>query len=577
VPAGRPDARFVVPPVLSALLLALAQPPFHVLPLAFLALAPLAAGLASLPPGPGGESRASLQGAIFGLAFWGISLSWIPLVVGRHFSWALPAYGLLLGLLAGLSALFAWAVHRLRYRAGLPLALGVPLAWVGVEWIRAHFPLGLAFPWLGLGATLTPRPWLLGVAEWTGESGVAFWLALASGWVAGKMVRIGGRRGRSGVGGFHWRRWLPLGESKWRPGPSPDGPGRERRPQSGGIGSAPGAQPGDCGSASRPQPGRQRAGPTPVSGRSRAYRVLVATALLAPPLLGWGRARTLPLHPGPTLAVVGTGVPRELRSDPGASAREAMSQIRAALRSPTPFPPTDLILLPEATVPLPLEGQEARLLREEIGLLAAQAGTPLVVGALGWVPAGAGSNALTNSAYLVLADGTISHRYDKARLVPGMEAGAYRPGTGRRILESDGWVFGPLVCYESLFGGLARKARQEGAHALLNLTSDIWFGDGESFVGSMFLRQHPAHLVLRAVENRMPVARAANGGLSFLLDPLGRISSPVVPPEGGVVRAQLSTTPGMTVFTRVGDLVGPASALLTLLLLLWARRREVPA
>lgn len=500
MPARSLDPKVLLPPVVSALLLVLAQPPFHVLPLAFLALTPLAVGVASLPPG--GGLLASLQGTVFGIVFWGFSLAWVPLEVGRHYSWAFPGYGLLLTLLGGLSALFAWTTHRLYHRGGLPLALALPLAWVGVEWVRAHFPLGLAFPWLGLGLTLTRWPELLGMAEWTGEGGVAFWLASSSGWVAGVAMRM---RGGGGTG------------------------------------------------------------------------ILLCVVFLAPAFLGWARAATLRLEPGPTVVVVGTHVGREARHDPLLAARVALEQIGASLGSSPPDPPVDIILLPEATIPLPLEGVEAGPLLSELASWAWRSSSPVAVGAMGLVPGESGVDRLTNSAYLILPDGGISQRYDKVRLVPGMEAGRYQPGMEGTVLESDAWVFGPLLCYESLFGSLARRARREGAHALLNLTSDIWFGDAETRVGALFLRQHPAHLTLRAVENRMPVARAANGGYSLVLDPVGRVGPETAPPGGGVFRAELRTTPGRTLFTRVGDLVGPASVLLSILLLLRPRNRRLPS
>jgi apolipoprotein N-acyltransferase len=500
-----PPGRYLVPPTLSALLLILALPPFHVLPLAFVALAPLAAGLALIPPGPGSGTRASLQGGVFGLVFWGFSLVWVPLELGRHFSWALPAYGLLLMLLGGLAALFAWWAHGLYHRAGIPLILAVPLAWVAVEWIKANFPMGLAFPWLGLGVALAPWPSLLALAEWTGERGVAFWLSMASGWVGAEVVRLGA---------------------------SPRG--------------------------SEPR----------LHGRIQGPRILMPLALLLPVLLGWARARTLSLLPGPTVVVVGTDVPRELRDDPEAWAREALDQVRAALPHPSPHFRPDLILLPEATIPIPLEREEAGPFLDELLSMAGAFDTPFVVGATGGVPPGEGSPAVTNSAYLVLPDQGLHGRYDKGRLVPGMEAGRYLPGPGGGTLEGGGWVYGPLVCYESLFGGLGREGRRGGAQALLNLTSDVWFGEEGRGLGSLFLRQHPAHLVLRVAETRMPAARAANGGYSFILDPLGRRASPLVPPTGGVAAAELHTTQGMTVFARTGDLVGPLAALAGLLLLL---------
>jgi len=249
---------------------------------------------------------------------------------------------------------------------------------------------------------------------------------------------------------------------------------------------------------------------------------------------------------------------------------EALAQVRDALGSMGPQP-VDLVVLPEATVPFVLEEEEASGAREVLAALASAMDAPFVVGALGRVSSGSAEGALTNSAYLLVPHEALTQRYDKARLVPGMETGSYRRGSERETLEAGGWIYGPLLCYESLFGGLAREKGREGAQLLLNLSSDIWFGHEGSLLGSFFLHQHPAHLVLRAVENRISVARAANGGFSFLLDPLGRVISETVPPTGGRTEARIPVFPGTTLFSRTGDWVGPSSALLCLVLLLAGR------
>jgi apolipoprotein N-acyltransferase len=242
--------------------------------------------------------------------------------------------------------------------------------------------------------------------------------------------------------------------------------------------------------------------------------------------------------------------------------------------------PPDLFLLPEGTVPLPLDGGVAALYREALEGLTASLGTHVAVGALGegGIAEDAGEvadadsgNRLTNSVYFLDPAGAPAQRYDKARLVPAMEGGAYRSGPGGEVLTAGDWVYGPLVCYESLFGGLARRARLNGAQVLLNLSSDVWFGDGTTFMGALFLRQHPAHLVLRAVENRMPVARAANGGWTLFLDPRG-LRSRAVGPQGGAISARLPVWEGTTLFSRTGDLVGPTAVLLCILLLTLPRR-----
>ncbi|MFH1765593.1 MAG: nitrilase-related carbon-nitrogen hydrolase [Gemmatimonadota bacterium] len=478
----------------SALLLTLAQPPFSFLPLPFLALVPLSLGLGTLPPGPQGRWKATLLGLIFGVAFWGFALIWVPMEVAPHFPWAYPGYALLLVLLGGLSALFGWVTHVLHRGKALPLGLALPLAWVGVEWIKAHFPFGLAFPWLGLGVTLSEWPQLLGLAEWTGETGVALWVAGVNGLVAG------------GILGMRFRRVV----SPW---------------------------------------------------------ILLAGVVVLPCALSVARDRTLPLKEGPKVMVVGTRVPTELRGFPAAAAHEAMAQIQETLRMVDPGT-VDLVVLPEATLPFPMEGEEALGEREALAVLASELHAPLVVGALGRGGGEAGTGALTNSAYLLPPGGAQSQRYDKVRLVPGMEAGLYHKGKGPVIFGVGNWSAGPLLCYESLFGGSARRARKGGAQLLLNLSSDIWFGRENALLGSFFLHQHPAHLVLRAVENRVSVARAANGGFSFLLDPRGRVISETVPPEGGVTAARVPVFSGITLFTRTGDWVGPGSAIVCFLLLL---------
>lgn len=480
----------------SAVLLTLAQPPFSFFPLSLLALVPLVAGVASLPSGPGGRWQATVLGIVFGMVYWGLALIWVPLVVGSYFSWAIPGYFLLLVILGSLSGSFGWITHLLHQGKGIPLGLAVPLAWVGIEWTKSHFPFGLAFPWLGLGVTLSDRPDLLGLAEWAGEEGVAFWLAGVNGIMAGAIL---GRRS------------------------------------------------------------------TPIM---RRFPFLLSVACL-PALLGLARARTIQLEEGPELVVVGTRVSPELRGAPGA-ALEALSQVRMAVE-PMAGRTMDLVLLPEATLPFPLEGRSPGLPEalEALEALAVELDAPLVLGALGTAARRSGGSSLTNSAYLFPPDGSPVQRYDKARLVPGMERGSYHAGEDHGVLRAGGWTYGPLLCYESLFGVSARKRLGDESQVLLNLTSDIWFGNEGTLLGSLFLHQHPAHLVLRAVENRVSVARAANGGFSFVLDPLGRVVSEKVPPTGGVTSARAPIYLGRTLFSRTGDWVGPASALVCLFFLLF--------
>ncbi len=478
----------------AAVLLVLAQPPFDLFPLAVVALVPLAIAVGSLPDNPSGAWTATVLGGAFGSAYWGWTLVWIPAVVAPHFSWAYPGYLLLLSILVLLSALCGRLIHAFHGAFGLTLGLALPLAWVGVEWAKAHFPFGLAFPWMGLSLGFSSQPDLLGVAEWIGESGVSFWLAGVNGMIAMAVMKTRVGKGR--------RAWAGA-----------------------------------------------------------------ALALFIPAVLGLSRARTLPLSPGPTVAVVGTRVPAELRVRPDLAGAEAISQVLGSVGSLVPGA-ADLVVIPEGTIPVSIQAEQAAGLLEDLIFFSGAVEAPVVFGGLGGDGPGQVGAGLTNSAFLLSYPPSDESRaaiqvYDKARLVPGMESGSYRRGGRQSVFVAGDWTYGPLVCYESLFGGSARRAKTTGAEVLINLSSDIWFGHEGSLVGSLFLTQHPAHLVLRAIETRSPVVRAANGGFSFLLDPRGHKASETVSGEGDVVRNELTVYEGKTLFIRTGDWVGPVCALLS--------------
>jgi apolipoprotein N-acyltransferase len=367
-----------------------------------------------------------------------------------------------------------------------------------MEWLKAHFPLGLSFPWLGLGISLTSWPHLLGLAEWTGERGVSFWLAAVNGLLASAVLGV--TDNSRGSGAF---------------------------------------------------------------GRSAGLALLAGGMALVPAILGVLRANHLPLRAGPTVAVVGTNVPRTLRLRPDESSEEGLAQAREALRPLRPGS-ADLVVLPEATVSVPLDHPENGRYLDMLGEMAQALEAPILVGALG----GTGSaTAQTNSAFLVGLEGSLEDRYDKVRLVPGMEGGELVPGRPGAPVGAGGFNFGPLICYESLFGGLARAQRLAGAKVLANLSSDVWFGEGVGGFSSIFLHQHAAHMAMRAVENRMAVARAANGGFSTLLDPSGSSVAEAVPPTGGLALAPVPVMDGFTLYSRIGDLVGSGTALFCLLVL----------
>ena len=171
-----------------------------------------------------------------------------------------------------------------------------------------------------------------------------------------------------------------------------------------------------------------------------------------------------------------------------------------------------------------------------------------------------------NSILAINTDGEIVGRYDKSHLVPFGEylplAGFWKlfglrqfvpgtngwaPGDGRRLMQVPGTPsFLALVCYEAVFSN--DIGNPDEAQFILNVTNDAWFD------GSVGPAQH-AHLArLRSVETGLPMLRAANTGVTFATDPLGRITASLAPLQPGVLDVVPSQKLAQgTLFNRLGD------------------------
>jgi apolipoprotein N-acyltransferase len=169
-----------------------------------------------------------------------------------------------------------------------------------------------------------------------------------------------------------------------------------------------------------------------------------------------------------------------------------------------------------------------------------------------------------NSILAIDTNGEVVGAYDKSHLVPFGEylpfqsfwrlfginqfvpgTNGWAPGDGRRLMQVPGTpAFLALVCYEVVFPGDIGDPGE--AEFILNVTNDAWFD------GSIGLEQH-AHLArMRSVETGLPLLRAANTGVTFATDPLGRITASLTPLQPGlldVVPAQKLA--GGTLFNRL--------------------------
>jgi apolipoprotein N-acyltransferase len=106
---------------------------------------------------------------------------------------------------------------------------------------------------------------------------------------------------------------------------------------------------------------------------------------------------------------------------------------------------------------------------------------------------------------------------------------------------------GVLICYEAIFPKLSRDLANGGANLLVNITNDAWFGRSSA------PHQHLSMAVLRAVENRIPIARCANTGISAFIDTRGRILQKTGLYEDETLLSTLQLGKGKTIYTRYGD------------------------
>jgi apolipoprotein N-acyltransferase len=171
-----------------------------------------------------------------------------------------------------------------------------------------------------------------------------------------------------------------------------------------------------------------------------------------------------------------------------------------------------------------------------------------------------------NSLYIFAHGGQLLDVYDKFHLVPFGEylpfgdllttlgisklvdsPGGFTPGDGPHSYAVPGApAAGPLICYEILFPGAVVGNSRPGW--FVNVTDDSWFGP------STGPYQHLLTARVRAIEEGIPVARAANTGISAVIDPVGRVTASLGLGRMGVVDASLPKALGETPYAQVGDL-----------------------
>ena len=459
------------------------------------------------------------------IAFVG-TMSWV--VTAMHLYGKLPealSYAAMLLLTAYLGlymAIYAVGVSWLRKTAFA--FLGAPFIWVALEWLRTYLFSGL--PWALLG--YSQYRWLpvIQIADHTGVYGVSFLVALVNAALADIALWTVERFTRTNVGTF------------------------------------PTLSPGAA-----------------VLGM--AITLLYGVWYLGRPPHVAEATRSI------SIGLVQANIDQAQKWD-AAYRRETLD--RYARLTARAADGTALVIWPEAATPFLFEQETGY--RGEITALVQKHGLPLLFGSPALRHYPNGRPYLLNSAYLLSADGRILGRYDKRHLVPFGEyvpartvlyfldklvegIGDFEAGTVPTILEvplrsQDAAgkplaKFGVVICYEVIFPNLVREFTERGAEFMVTITNDAWYGTSSAPF------QHFGMVVLRAVENRVAFARAANTGISGFIDPQGRIhlATPIFEAQGVTGRIPLGRP--STFYAKRGDVFAYACAIITGLLLLAAQ------
>jgi apolipoprotein N-acyltransferase len=457
---------------------------------AWVALVPL---LLALPGTTGWRAfrLGYVTGAVSGLGL----LYWTALVVIQFGGLPLPVGILVMVALclavALFPSLFSWTVARVVTRFGTAGLLAAPVVWVATELLRAH--TFFEFPWCQLGYSQYRNLPVIQVASITAVYGVSFLLAASSALLAFVAVEPRATRRRLALGALVILVGGAWGGGTWA----------MRRPV--------------------PETGRVRVGL--VQGGIRQEDKWA-------PGSAWGNI----------------GIHLQLTDE--AAGRGAR-----------------LVVWPESAVPFLFDNNPA--LAETLRRTVRERDIYLFFGNDDRETGPDGEARIFVGAKLLSPTGEVTLRYHKIQLVPFgeyvplqplftlggrfaaklvREVADFTPGTEPVVGLVDGHLVGGYICYEAIFPALARDLAARGAELLINVTNDAWYGTTSAPY------QHLAMAVFRAVENRRYMVRAANTGITAVVDPWGRVLESTELFERTVLVRDIPFVATRSLYTRYGDL-----------------------
>src|SRR4051812_14074958 len=469
-----------------------------------------------------GLPAAAMAGWWFGLGYFVPGLYWIGyafLVDAPTFAWLLPFAILGLPAYLALFTALGFALARLLWTSDASRVLALAASLTLSEWLRGHVLTG--FPWNAFGYALTEPLALAQTASLIGLWGLTF-LSVAI-FASPAVVIDGNTRGR--------RPWM-----------------------------AP----------------------------AMAVALLIAMGI-------FGGVR-LALQPTKTVAnvklrIMQPNLQQDVRFNYSAKAEVMQKYLtlsdRASGPQSTGVSDASILIWPESAFPFFLT-READAMAQIADLL--PKGTVLITGAVRAPDAAPGAKITRayNSIYVIDHDGSVLSVYDKLHLVPFGEylpfqdlmerlvfvqltkfSGGFIAGLRRKPMEVPGAPpMLPLICYEAVFpGDVTAHADRPGW--IVNLTNDGWFGI------STGPYQHLQQARVRAIEEGLALVRAANTGVSAVIDPLGRIVARLGLGAEGVLDSGLPAAIKPTIYARLGDI--PAAVIVAAALIIAIRRRAAKA
>lgn len=494
--------------LLSGLLLFLSFPKYGTAAVAWLAAAPLLVAIAHRP-----GRQAFRLGFVAGLvANLGIYY-WIALVIGEFggisLAVSIPLMVLMATIIALFPAIFAWAIERLVRAHGTSALLLAPFVWVALEFVRSHTLL--RFAWCLLGYSQSDNLPFLQIARLGGVYAVSFVLVAGSAVLAYAVVERAVRPKAAALLGLLLLLFFVFAD-----------------------------------------------------GQRQLGRAITES----------GRVR---------LGLVQANIPQDIKWDPDAADKNVEKHVR--LTDQATAQGARFVIWPESAVPGYYD--ELPYLIAHLGDLARRSKASILFGNDDRVTGSDGVERYFVGAKTIDSDGVLRHRYHKLNLVPFGEyvplhsiltfggrftarltqaVSDFTPGSGRTLGEIDGHKYGAFICYEAIYPDLISGFALDGAELLVNITNDAWYG----YTSAPY--QHFEMARVRAVESGRYLVRAANTGISAVVDPRGRVLARTGLFEPAALVLDVPFVATTTLYTRIGDVFAWLCVVVAVGALLLARR-----